>query len=92
VQKSPKIMNNFFGQLRQKLSKPLLFGLYGAVGCLGAATIFGEVFLLLTKLPPTVERSPLAILLLIDTSGSMNENGKLGEVKAAAQACVWLWY
>jgi hypothetical protein len=58
-------MNNFFGQLRQKLSKPLLFGLYGAVGCLGAATLFGEVFLLLTKLPPTVERSPLAILLLI---------------------------
>jgi Ca-activated chloride channel family protein len=81
-------MQNLFGQLRQKLSKPILFGLYGAVGCLGAATLFGEVFLLLTKLPPTVERSPLAILLLIDTSGSMNDNGKLGEVKAAAQAFV----
>ncbi len=80
-------MNNFFGQLRQKLSKPLLFGLYGAVGCFGAATIFGEVFLLLTKLPPTLERSPLAILLLIDTSGSMS-GGKLQEVKVAAKAFV----
>ena len=39
MQKSPKILNNFFGQLRQKLSKPLLFGLYGAVGCLGAEPV-----------------------------------------------------
>ncbi|MDS1348050.1 hypothetical protein [Planktothrix agardhii] len=65
-------MNNFFGQLRQKLSKPVLFGLYGAMGCLGAATIFGEPLLQLTKISPKVDQSPLAIVLLIDTSGSMN--------------------
>ncbi len=81
-------MNNFFEQLRQKLSKPILFGLYGALGCLGAATILGEPLLLLTKLPPTVDQTPLAILLLIDTSGSMNDDGKLQEVKAAAQSFV----
>ncbi|MEY3067308.1 MAG: hypothetical protein RLZZ532_4100, partial [Cyanobacteriota bacterium] len=81
-------MNNFFGQLRQKLSKPVLFGLYGAMGCLGAATIFGEPLLQLTKISPKVDQSPLAIVLLIDTSGSMNDDGKLREVKTAAQAFV----
>ncbi|MEZ2250020.1 VWA domain-containing protein [Microcoleus sp.] len=80
-------MQNLFGQLRQKLSKPILFGLYGAVGCLGAATLLGEAFLALTKLPPT-PRSPQAIVLLIDCSGSMNENNKLQEAKSAAKAFV----
>ncbi|WRH67254.1 MAG: VWA domain-containing protein [Planktothrix sp. GU0601_MAG3] len=81
-------MNNFFGQLRQKLSKPVLFGLCGAVGCLGAATLLGEPLLQLTKISPKVDQSPLAIVLLIDTSGSMNDDGKLREVKTAAQAFV----
>ena len=80
-------MQNIFRQLRQKLSKPILFGLYGAVGCLGAATLLGEAFLALTKLPPT-PRSPQAIVLLIDCSGSMNENNKLQEAKSAAKAFV----
>jgi len=79
-------VQNIFGQLRQKLSKPILFGLYGAVGCLGAATLFGEAFLALTKLSPTIQRSPQAIVLLIDCSGSMDEKNKLQEVKSAAQA------
>lgn len=78
-------MQNIFGQLRQKLSKPILFGLYGAVGCLGAATLLGEALLALTKLPPTIQRSPQAIVLLIDCSGSMNDRGKLQEAKLAAQ-------
>jgi Ca-activated chloride channel family protein len=79
-------VQNILGQLRQKLSKPILFGLYGAVGCLGAATLFGEAFLALTKLAPTIQRSPQAIVLLIDCSGSMDEKNKLQEVKSAAQA------
>ncbi len=78
-------MQNIFGQLRQKLSKPILFGLYGAVGCLGAATLLGEAFLALTKLAPS-SSSPQAIVLLIDCSGSMDEKNKLQEVKSAAQA------
>ncbi|MEG3955914.1 vWA domain-containing protein [Microcoleus sp. herbarium2] len=81
-------MQNLFGQLRQKLSKPILFSLYGAVGCLSAATLLGEAFLALTKLPPTIQRSPQAIVLLIDCSGSMNENNKLQEAKLAAQSFV----
>ena len=56
-------MSNFFGQLRQKLSKPILFGLYGAMGCLGAATLLGEPLLQLTKISPKVDQSPLAIVL-----------------------------
>jgi Ca-activated chloride channel family protein len=78
-------VQNIFGQLRQKLSKPILFGLYGAVGCLGAATLLGEAFLALTKLAPS-SSSPQAIVLLIDCSGSMDEKNKLQEVKSAAQA------
>ncbi|MFW6359885.1 MAG: vWA domain-containing protein, partial [Chroococcales cyanobacterium] len=53
------------------------------IGCLIAALVLGEGFLFFTKLPPTVERSPQAIVLLIDTSGSM-DGGKLQEVKTAA--------
>jgi len=50
---------------------------------LAAALILGEVFLHLTKLPPSVEKAPQAIALLIDTSGSMT-GSKLPEVKEAA--------
>ena len=72
---------------KQKLSKPVLFGLYGAIGCSIAALLLGEALLALTKLPPSIERSPQAIVLLIDASGSMS-GGKLTEVKAAATSFV----
>ncbi|UUO15819.1 vWA domain-containing protein [Dolichospermum heterosporum] len=76
-------MQNIFRNLRQ--NKPLLFGLYGAIGCLIAAILLGEPLLALTKLPPSppTQKAPQAIVLLIDTSGSMSD-GKLTEVKLAA--------
>lgn len=76
-------MNQLLRKLRRKLSKPLLFGLYGATGCLVAALLLGELFLSLTKLPPAIVSSPQAIVLLIDCSGSM-DGDKLWEVKSAA--------
>ncbi|MDJ0742166.1 MAG: VWA domain-containing protein [Xenococcaceae cyanobacterium MO_167.B27] len=80
-------MNQLLRRLRRKLSKPLLFGLYGAIGCLIAALLLGELLLYLTKLPPTIEQSPQAVVLLIDCSGSM-DGGKLQEVKSAATSFV----
>lgn len=76
-------MQNLFSQLRQKLSKPILFGLYGAIGCLLAAILLGEPLLAITKLSPSVQQIPQAVALLIDSSGSMS-GGKLDEVKPAA--------
>lgn len=70
-------------QLATRYKKPLFFGIYGGLGCLLAALLFGEIFLNLTQLPPSVEKTPQAIALLIDTSGSM-EGSKLAEVKGAA--------
>ena len=70
---------------RLKNNKPLLFGIYGASGCLTAAILLGEPFLDLTegKSNPPAPVTPQAIVLLIDTSGSMSY-GKLTEVKTAA--------
>ena len=70
---------------RLKNNKPLLFGLYGASGCLTAAILLGEPFLALTKGKPNPSASvtPQAIVLLVDTSSSMSD-GKLTEVKTAA--------
>jgi Ca-activated chloride channel family protein len=70
-------------QLATRYKKPLFFGIYGGLGCLLAALLFGEIFLNLTQLPPSVEKTPQAIALLIDTSSSM-EGSKLAEVKSAA--------
>ncbi|MBL1208724.1 VWA domain-containing protein [Geminocystis sp. GBBB08] len=72
-----------FRNWRRKLGKPLLFGFYGAIGCLVASLLLGELFLSLTALPPTPLRQPQAVVLLIDASGSM-DYGKLEEVKTAA--------
>jgi Ca-activated chloride channel family protein len=78
-------MRNFNPFNRLKNNKPLLFGLYGASGCLTAAILLGEPFLALTKGKPNPSASvtPQAIVLLIDTSSSMSD-GKLTEVKTAA--------
>jgi Ca-activated chloride channel family protein len=77
-----KIMNNFFGQLRQKLSKPLLFGLFGAVGCFGAA-IGGEI-LLAVALPPSAQPLPplpqVDVMFVLDVTGSMG-----GEIRGVQQ-------
>jgi Ca-activated chloride channel family protein len=76
-------MLNPFNQLKN--NKPLLFGLYGASGCLTAAILLGEPFLALTKAKPNPSApvTPQAIVLLIDASSSMSD-GKLTEVKTAA--------
>ncbi|MFM6474262.1 MAG: vWA domain-containing protein, partial [Dolichospermum sp.] len=74
-------MQNLLRKLKQ--NKPLLFGIYGAIGCLIAALILGEPLLALTKLAPSIQNSSQAIVLLIDASGSMSD-GKLTEVKSAA--------
>ena len=77
-------MRNFnpFNQLKN--NKPLLFGLYGAGGCLTAAILLGEPFLALTKAKPNPSAvTPQAIVLLVDASSSMSD-GKLTEVKTAA--------
>ncbi|MFM7438353.1 MAG: vWA domain-containing protein, partial [Snowella sp.] len=76
-------MINIFNILRDKLNKPLLFGIYGGLGCLLAAILLGEIFLDLTKLPPSVKTNNQAIAVLMDTSSSMRD-GKLDEAKSAA--------
>jgi Ca-activated chloride channel family protein len=63
--------------------KPLLFALFAAVGCLGAAAL-GEVWLALTSLPVTPPPPPpkppaQAVVLVLDTSGSMMASGLFGE-------------
>ncbi|MFB2739455.1 vWA domain-containing protein [Umezakia ovalisporum] len=74
-------MQKIFRILRR--NKPLLFAIYGAMGCLMAAMLLGEPLLALTKLAPAGEQTSQAIVLLIDTSSSMID-GKLTEVKTAA--------
>ncbi|MBD2456686.1 VWA domain-containing protein [Nostoc sp. FACHB-87] len=74
-------MQNIFRKLQR--NKPLLFGLYGAIGCLIAALLLGEPLLALTKLAPSTPQAAKAVVLLIDASGSMSD-GKLTEVKSAA--------
>lgn len=64
-------------QLREKFRKPLLFGLYGALGCLIASGV-AEGFLQLTK-----RYQSQAILMVMDTSLSM-EGERLTQVKQAA--------
>jgi Ca-activated chloride channel family protein len=81
-------MQNLLGQIRRNLRKPLIFGLCGAGGCLVAAIALGEVFLTVTERPPIVEQNPQSVVMLIDTSGSMNDDNKLQEAKNAAKAFI----
>ncbi len=81
-------MQNNLRRLKQAIAKPILFGIYGAIGCFLAALLLGEVLLALTKLPPPTQAPPQAIALLIDCSGSMDQGGKLQEAKSAALSFV----
>lgn len=77
-------MGSWLNRLKQQLGKPLLFGIYGAIGCLLAAVLLGEMWLALTRLPPTPATATThAIVLLIDTSDSMS-GSNLSEAQAAA--------
>lgn len=60
------------------------FAILGAIGCV-LGGILGE-FLIPRPVPPApTPQQPAAIVLVLDASGSMNEQGKLNEVKRAAQ-------
>lgn len=65
--------------------KPTLrtFALLGAVGTL-LGGLLGE-FLIPRPTPQAATRQPAAVALVIDASGSMNEQNKLAEVKRAAR-------
>src|SRR5262245_23436025 len=71
-------MMALFNRLRQMISKPILFGIYAAIGGLSGA-LLGEILLKATHTSPISQD----VVLLIDTSGSMS-GSKLAEVKAAA--------
>jgi Ca-activated chloride channel homolog len=81
------VISNFFNRLRSKLSKPILFGIYGAIGCLLMAGLLGEGFLYFTQLPPSTVPSSQSIVMLIDTSGSM-QGARIQETREAASAFV----
>jgi Ca-activated chloride channel homolog len=81
------VISNFFNRLRSKLSKPILFGIYGAIGCLLMAGLLGEGFLYFTQLPPSTVPANQSIVMLIDTSGSM-QGARIQETREAASAFV----
>jgi Ca-activated chloride channel homolog len=62
----------------------MLFGIYGALGCLLTAILFGEIFLYLTQLPPSIKTAGQSIVLLMDTSSSMQNDNRIAESKTAA--------
>ncbi|MFN3266107.1 MAG: vWA domain-containing protein, partial [Deinococcales bacterium] len=60
----------------------LVFGVIGAIACVLGAILFEVLFPAQPNNTP--ENSKVAVALLIDTSGSMEQQNKLGEVKRAA--------
>ena len=64
----------------------LTYGIIGAVACVLGAILFEILFPAKPNLAP--ENSKVAVALLIDTSGSMAQSGKLEEVKRAASSYV----
>ena len=84
-------MLQLFKNISNKATKPLLFGFCGAVGCL-ISSLAGEAFLNATYRPPevptTVTQAPQSVVLVIDSSGSMEKDGKIGEVKKTATSFV----
>ena len=83
------MMRQLFGRLRRTISKPLLFALYGAIGCFLAA-ILGEVLLTLA-LPSSIDTPPslpqVDIMFVLDVTNSMNEeiNGVEQGIQSFAQ-------
>ncbi len=71
---------------RFRWKKPLQFGLIAALGTLVFAGL-GELWLALTAPPPPPPARPQAVVLVLDTSGSMMF-GALSEMKRAASAYV----
>ena len=69
-------MNNVWRNLTQKISKPILFGVWGAGGCF-VASIVGEIFLnyaLPSSITPVVQPIPqVDIMFVLDVTTSMNE-------------------
>ena len=78
-------MISIFSKISKNLKKPVIFGLCGAVGSLLASSLFGELFLKITNPSSLKLEKAQTILLLIDTSQSMEEGGKLSQVKTAAK-------
>jgi pSer/pThr/pTyr-binding forkhead associated (FHA) protein/uncharacterized protein YegL len=64
------------------LSSSLRFGYIGAIACVVAAILFELLFPSATTTPAV--NLPTDVALLIDTSGSMRDQGKIDEVKRAA--------
>ncbi len=64
------------------MSSSLRFGYIGAVACIVAAILFELLFPSATTTPAV--NLPQDVALLIDTSGSMRDQGKIDEVKRAA--------
>ncbi len=64
------------------LSSSLRFGYIGAVACVVAAILFELLFPSATTTPAV--NTPQDVALLIDTSGSMRDQGKINEVKRTA--------
>jgi Ca-activated chloride channel family protein len=69
-----------FDRITGSTRKVLWFAIFGAVGCTTAALV-GELWLWLTRTEP--QAKPVAICLLLDSSGSMSGN-KLTEMQQAA--------
>ena len=70
-----------------KRSSSLTFAVIGAIACVLGAVLFELLFPLKIS-SPTLETKSSSIALLIDTSGSMREDDKIGEVKRAASEYV----
>ncbi len=60
----------------------ITFGMIGAIACIVGAILFEVLFPVRNAAQP--ENARVAISLLIDTSGSMDDDGKLREVQRAA--------
>ena len=67
-------------------SSSLRFGYIGAIACVVGAILFELLFPSTTTTPNVT--SPQDVALLIDTSGSMRDQGKIEEVKRAASEYV----
>ncbi len=84
-------MNNVWRNLTRKISKPILFGIWGAGGCF-VASIFGEIFLnyaLPSSITPIPESTPpVDIMFVLDVTTSMNEeiNGVKRGIQQFSQA------